>query len=383
MRDLRILLIGASVFQKDSQGNLTSKRLVVNYVHEFHRFFKEVIWATTLHSESYFKAIIDNRKVKAYLLHKGLFGLIPNYLKLNRIIDRSTIIFLHLPNPWLIPLMLFLKRKAKGFYVYVANDWIMHSELSKKTRGLFYSKLYKFIQEIAIKMADGVIARGPLNVKRCSQLNPNVIETVPIGLNKVISKREKQPCSDNSIRILYVGKLMEGKGVEILVRAFAKLCLDLPEKEISLLIVGEGPEKEKLIDLAEQLGIKERVKFMGFIDDKYQLSQIYSRSDILVVPSTYPEGVPRVIDEALLHGTPVVASAVGGIPFKYNKGEVILVKPGDEKELNIALVKIINNEGNVLRNTLMLIQKKGKNTFLSAAEQHARFILNTMRYKAK
>lgn len=379
MRNLRLLLIGASVFQRDNQGRLTSKQLVVNYVHEFCHWFKEIVWATKFQNGTYFRSIVDTKKVKPCILSGiRILGLIPNFLKLNHIIDSSTVIFLHLPNPWLIPLMLYFKKKAKGFFVYVANDWVMHSEISEKTRGLPYSILYSLIEELAIKIADGVIARGPLNYNRCARLNPNVIETMPIGLNKPYSKRIKNPCSDDFLQILYVGKLVEGKGVEVLLRAFAKLYNNLSEKELSLLIVGEGREREKFEALSEKLDIKQKVKFLGFIDDMHRLSHIYANSDIVVVPSTYPEGVPRVIDEALLHGTPVIASAVGGIPSKYSAGEVVLVNPDEENELYIALVKIINNEGNILRDILEHIQKKETDTFHSTTEQHAQFIINAI-----
>jgi len=302
---------------------------------------------------------------------------VSDYLKLRRLIDKQTVIFLHLPNVWLVPVVLALCKRAKGLFVYVANDYVQHSERSRKTRGWFYSYLYKLAHELPIRVADGVVVRGKLNFERVKQLNRNVIETVPIGLNTVLYKRTEEPCSGNLIRILYVGKLVEGKGVEVLLQAFSELCRCLPDKELLLTIVGTGSEEEKLKKMWHDLDISDRVEFLGFVDDKSLLSRLYVEADMLVVPSYYPEGVPRVINEALLHGTPVIASKVGGIPQEFQKGEIVLASPGDPKDLQRLMRRLICDEG--FRRNLSRKMKREKQT--NPARQHSEFILGSLKGK--
>jgi len=376
MSELKLLLIGASVFQSDNEGRLTSKGLVVDYVQGFSQWFDKVIWATSVFTgEAHTQTVVDTSKVLPCIVGGKMRHLLSDYFTLRSLVDKKTVIFLHLPNPWLTIVALALKRRARGFFVYVANDYIQHSEVSRQTRGMIYSKLYRFIHELPIRLADGVIARGKLNLERALRLNPNVIETVPIGLNTVHCKRTREPFSENSIKILYVGKLMEGKGVDVLLRAFSRLCREISGKDLSLIIVGTGFEEHKLKSMSSVLGVAEKVRFIGFVDDKQKLSALYADADVLVVPSIYPEAVPRVIDEALLHGTPVIASELEGIRRQFSEGEVILVPPGDVVALGNAIFRLIDNHSfrrDVIKIVKNNIEKRNRQT---ASDQHAEFIL--------
>jgi glycosyltransferase involved in cell wall biosynthesis len=375
MNGLKLLLIGASVFQRDECGRLTSKRLVVNYVQGFTKWFDEVIWATSLFKgKTHTRAVINTELVRPYILDTRPQGLLSAYRTLRQLIDQHTVIFLHLPNPWITPIILLLKKKARGFFVYIANDYIQHSKVSRQSRGWVYAWLYRFVHELPIRLADGVVARGKLNFERALKLNSNVIETVPIGLNTVYYKRIKEPFSGNSIKILYVGKLMEGKGVDVLLQAFSKLCNGVYGKALSLIIVGTGPEEDKLKRMSFALGVAEKVRFIGFVDDEQKLSAIYADSDVLVVPSTsYPEAVPRVIDEAILHGTPVVASDLESIRRQFSIEKVILVRPGDINALADVIFRLIDDHG--FRKSI--IEKPiGEGKWQDASEQHANFILS-------
>jgi glycosyltransferase involved in cell wall biosynthesis len=371
MKGLKLLLIGASVFQRDECGRLTSKRLVVNYVQGFTKWFDEVIWATSLFKgKTHTQAVINTELVRPYILDTRPQGLLSDYRTLCQLIDQHTVIFLHLPNPWITPIILLLKKKARGFFVYIANNYIQHSKVSRQSRGWVYAWLYRFVHELPIRLADGVVARGKLNFERASKLNSNVIETVPIGLNTVYCKRTREPFSGNSIKILYVGKLMEGKGVDVLLQAFSKLYNVVSGRDLSLIIIGTGPEEDKLKRMSFALGVAEKVRFVGFVDDEQKLSALYADADVLIVPSTYPEGMPRVIDEAILHGTPVVASDLESIRRQFSTGEVILVRPGDINALADVVFRLIYDHG--FRKSI----EEGKRQ--DASEQHAEFILRTI-----
>ena len=105
----------------------------------------------------------------------------------------------------------------------------------------------------------------------------------------------------------YVGRLEKVKGVEYLVMAVAALKEKIPE--IDLVIVGEGSEKAQLIWLAEQLGLRGQVKFVGYKDDYIGWLKDF---DVFVLPSV-KESLGIILLEAMACGCPVVAAKVGGV----------------------------------------------------------------------
>jgi teichuronic acid biosynthesis glycosyltransferase TuaC len=106
--------------------------------------------------------------------------------------------------------------------------------------------------------------------------------------------------------VLSVGWLAPPKGLDLVIRATAAL------PDMILIIVGEGPEKAALQRLARDLHLGERVRFLGTMPQQ-QLPTVYNAADALVLASAR-EGFPNVVLEALACGTPVVATAVGGMP---------------------------------------------------------------------
>lgn len=105
---------------------------------------------------------------------------------------------------------------------------------------------------------------------------------------------------------LAVGHLIERKGVHITLAALGKT------PDVTLLIAGDGPEGDKLMQLANRLKISDRVRFLGAISHR-DLCDYYNAADAMVLASSR-EGMPNVVLEALACGTPVVATRVEGTP---------------------------------------------------------------------
>jgi glycosyltransferase involved in cell wall biosynthesis len=138
-------------------------------------------------------------------------------------------------------------------------------------------------------------------------------------------------------RLLAVGRLVEKKGFDILIEATARLRVPF-----RLRIVGDGPERARLADLARRAGVADRVELAGSRPQE-DLPTEYAAADIVVVPSVQDrdgdrDGLPNVLLEAMACGRPVIATSVGSIPDAIeNARNGILVTPGDPKTLAAAL----------------------------------------------
>jgi teichuronic acid biosynthesis glycosyltransferase TuaC len=119
--------------------------------------------------------------------------------------------------------------------------------------------------------------------------------------------------------IASVGLLIPRKGNDLLIRAM----VDLPDAH--LLIIGQGPDREKVLALASNLGVTDRVELVGSVPHE-ELAAVYSAADMLVL-ATSREGWPNVLLEAMACGAPVVATNIGGIPEIITKPALGVIVP--------------------------------------------------------
>lgn len=141
---------------------------------------------------------------------------------------------------------------------------------------------------------------------------------------------------DNTIfTVLGVGRLVPVKGFHILLVAFARLYRQL-DQQARLILVGEGPLRDTLIQQATELGIRHAVDIVGVVPHD-KIVSYYQRAHVFCLPS-FSEGSPTVIVEAMACGVPVVASQVGGVGEIVNPESGILVPPGDPERLSEALL---------------------------------------------
>ncbi len=130
--------------------------------------------------------------------------------------------------------------------------------------------------------------------------------------------------------LLMVGRLVELKGHKLVIDAIRNI------PEVELWIVGDGPELSLLKSQVAQVGLGDRVRFVGGVEHS-QLAQYYAAADALILASSR-EGWPNVLLEAMACGTPVIATAVGGVPEVVGSGDVgILVKERSEEEITAAI----------------------------------------------
>ena len=138
--------------------------------------------------------------------------------------------------------------------------------------------------------------------------------------------------------ILSVGRLQIEKNHPLIVRALAKLRAKDPRWRFVL--VGEGPHEAALRALIDQLGITDSVVLAGQLDRGAPLWSQYDASDVFVL-SSFNEGTPKVVLEAMARGLPVVATNVGGVPTAVaNEQRGLLVPSGDVDALVAALERM-------------------------------------------
>jgi glycosyltransferase involved in cell wall biosynthesis len=136
--------------------------------------------------------------------------------------------------------------------------------------------------------------------------------------------------ADDGRRVVFAGRIVRPKGVDVLIRAARDV-------DAEFVICGDGRELEPMRSLAAELGVKERVRFRGWLDAD-QLAEELANASIVVVPSVWPEPFGLVGIEGHAAGRPAVASSTGGIVDWLEDGvSGLCVPPGDPGRLAQAL----------------------------------------------
>lgn len=141
--------------------------------------------------------------------------------------------------------------------------------------------------------------------------------------------------------VLAVGRLSREKGHTDLVNALKLLVGRAPEVPAKLVIVGDGPERQRIEQTAAAIGIGEKVIFAGQAGD---VRPYFAIADVFALPS-HSEGSPNVLLEAMAAGVPVVATKVGGVPEIVAHGEsALLVNPRDPQAMADAVGLALGDE---------------------------------------
>jgi glycosyltransferase involved in cell wall biosynthesis len=141
--------------------------------------------------------------------------------------------------------------------------------------------------------------------------------------------------------VAFAGRLVQEKGVDVLLKAFAKAVRQVPEAR--LLLAGEGPQSKLLNGLISNLGLSAKVFMLGHIP-RPELEQHFAPAWVQVVPSLWEETFGLVAAEAMMRGTGVVASSSGGLNEIVQNGQTgFLVPPGEVDLLAEALVRLLKD----------------------------------------
>ena len=148
------------------------------------------------------------------------------------------------------------------------------------------------------------------------------------------------PHDNAAWKIFFAGRLSWGKGAHLLLEAMAEVSAALAPKPVQLMLAGAGPLHQQLETRAAALGLAESVTLLGTVPQA-EMQKWYARADVVVVPSVVQEGFGRVALEALVAGTPVVASTHGGLPEIVEDGVTGYVVDPEPVLLAEAIVKVL------------------------------------------
>jgi len=220
-----------------------------------------------------------------------------------------------------------------------------HGFISIDSNRSFYNRLDRFI----LRFFSGIMAvsEGIKEDLLRSGVKESLIEVLPNAIDtggepaKVYRRHFGDlpgQIREGDFVLGFVGRLSEEKGVKYLIEAMALIKHEgLPVK---LLVIGEGPEEESLLELVERLNIGDDVFFVGF---QNEMEKWYPEIDVFVLPSL-TEGTPMSLLEAMAAGVPVVASDVGGVPdIIQTSVNGMLVKPEKPEELKGAIVSLFKD----------------------------------------
>ncbi len=243
-----------------------------------------------------------------------------------------------------------LYRKNKG------KTTVAHFEGYSFPTGLTKVKIGKRIKHVLIKYLEKsflsywensldaffVVSKFTRDIFIERGLKRNKFIVIPIFIDfSVFSKqKEKFNCvNPHKFHILYAGRINNEKGLNILIQAMKKLS----DLDICLDVVGNGPAKDKFIQLASTLGLEKNIYWYPHISQQL-LGSMFRHTGVFVLPALWAEPGGTVVSEAMSAGVPVLVSSGTGAA-EYVKGGGLIFESGNVDDLAGKLRHLYNNEG--------------------------------------
>jgi glycosyltransferase involved in cell wall biosynthesis len=197
-----------------------------------------------------------------------------------------------------------------------------------------------------VRRSDAVTAISTYTANRLREASGSALvpDVIPFGAaaGGAAGQARTTRAPERPFEVLFVGRLVERKGVHVLLRAIAAMR---SEGSMRVHVVGDGPERGRLESLSAALGVTDTVRFHGALPDA-ALAERFAACDAFVLPAVVDrkgdtEGLGVVLLEALSAGAPVIASEAGGITDIVRHGETgLLVAPDDPAALAGAIRRL-------------------------------------------
>lgn len=300
-------------------------------------------------------------------------GNVKAYKMLREIIEKEhfDLIYCHTPVGAMLARLAGISARKKGAKViYMAHGFHFYNG-APLLNWMIYYPAEKFLS----RFTDGLITINQEDYRRAQKFHAGktiLIPGVGIDLDKFQKKeptrqeiRNKLGIPDGKIILMSVGELTKRKNHMVVIDALARL----KEYDILYVICGDGPLKARLRAKAEELGVRDRVKLLGFRKD---IAELHKAADIFVFPSLQ-EGLPVAVMEAMASGLPIVASRIRGNEdlLQNNRGGY-LVKAQDSEQLAEVISKMIKapeQRAKMEKRNLEIIRHYGQETVLQKMKE--------------
>ena len=164
---------------------------------------------------------------------------------------------------------------------------------------------------------------------------------IPDGVDLGKFRPVDRSAEPEAVRILAIGRLIPRKGFDFLIRSLPEVMKSIG-RNFCVEIVGDGPMRDQLTRLAEQVGVTQKVVFAGTVPYD-QLAEKYQQADVFVL-SSLAEGMPLVVLEAMASGLPIIATRVQGMEDLVKESvNGHLFPPADPSSLSQCLAAVIND----------------------------------------
>lgn len=227
---------------------------------------------------------------------------------------------IHYHEPWIPILSRQILTRAN-----CANIATFHAKLPETMMSKTIAKAVTPYTKSVLKYLDGYTAVSEAATEYLRTMTDVEVDIIPNGIDLRQFRAPKVRREKKKQRILYVGRLEKRKGLTYLLKSFAILAAKNPD--VTLTIAGDGVDRAKLESLAVELGIAERVEFLGYTAESKK-KQLLRTSDLFCSPAIYGESFGIVLLEAMASGLVTVAgNNPGYTAVMKGLGAISLVNP--------------------------------------------------------
>lgn len=208
----------------------------------------------------------------------------------------------------------------------------------------FGSKLLRIWSSRTLRRFDQIVSVSPVAAQFANSAYHIKSEVVPntVDIQKFHAKSQDDKLAKT---IVFLGRLVDRKGASYLIEAFAGLS----NKDVRLVIAGDGPQRQKLESLADKLGVKSRVDFLGFIDEADKPG-LLAKANIACFPSFYGESFGIVLIEAMAAGAKVVLAGDNpGYRSVLGDQPKLLIDPKNTAQFTARLEELLVDQSGIVR----------------------------------
>uniref|UniRef100_UPI0026066A40 glycosyltransferase family 4 protein n=1 Tax=Thermococcus sp. TaxID=35749 RepID=UPI0026066A40 len=283
--------------------------------------------------------------IRGYKYRESLYGFsIKNIKVIKEIIKKFNpdVVHIHGYHTLFSPEMIYIIKKHHPSIPLVFSP---HLDVARSTfAGKYLWGVYNFfIGKKIFKLVDHIISPSEFEAKTLAHqfgISLDKISVISHGVDVINTKKPLK--HGDKIYLLYLGYLIKRKRVEYILESLHSLVHDFGVEDVVLTIIGDGPEKKRLLKLAEKLGVINKIEWKSFLPREELIDEIKNADVFLLLSESEAYGI--AVAEALALGTPVIVTKRTALrEFLNEPGCFGVDYPPNPREVAELVLKIVNN----------------------------------------